>query len=486
MRRIAPTTRRLLTALPARALFSGLLLAGAFLCAVFLADSPLNSASTEHGRLAAIQERGHLIMLTRNGASSFFIDGDGPSGPEYTLARGFADKLDVDLRVRVVENFGDLTELLNAGEGDLIAANLSRTPTREAAFRFAVPYAETHTLVVVRKGLRIPETVKDLEGLRGVVLAGSSYEEILAAETSGHDGMEWSAHDGLGVEELLHAVAEGDYEYTLVDERIFGLHQRYYPGVRTAFAMGGDQALSWAFVRDDDDSLVQAADLYLRRAQESGDLAAIEQRFFAPPERLDQLDMMHFQARMRERLPHYLPFFQEAAEQHELDWRMLAAMGYQESHWDPFAVSPTGVRGVMMLTLNTAKSLGVDDRRDPLQSIRGGAEYFVRLRDRLPERIADPDRTWFTLAAYNIGMGHLEDARRLTESQGGNPDHWVDVRERLPLLAKEQYHRNTRYGYARGYEAQAYVDNIQRFFDTLVWMDTRSHPLLAAQFLTAP
>lgn len=490
MRRRAPTTRRCNTALPARSPFSGWLLAGFLLCSAVVAGAMLTpspeSASAGQNRLATIQDRGHLIMLTRNGASSFFIDGDGPSGPEYTLARGFADKLGVRLHVRVVDAFADLAELLGAGEGDLIAANLSKTPAREAAFRFALPYAQTHTLVVVRKGLRIPETVEDLEGLRGVVMAGSSYEDILRTAAGSVEGLEWAAQDGLGVEELLHAVTEGDYEYTLVDERIFGLHRRYYPGIRTAFALGGDQNLAWAFVRDDDDSLVQAADLFLRRAQESGDLAAIEQRFFAPPERLDQVDMMHFQARMRERLPHYLPFFQEAAEQHDLDWRLLAAMGYQESHWDPFAVSPTGVRGVMMLTLNTARSLGVEDRRDPLQSIRGGAEYFVRLRDRLPERIAQPDRTWFTLAAYNIGMGHLEDARRLTESQGGDPDRWVDVRERLPLLAKEQYHRHTRFGYARGFEAQAYVDNIQRFFDTLVWMDTRSHPLLAEQFLTAP
>ncbi|MEM1412719.1 MAG: membrane-bound lytic murein transglycosylase MltF [Pseudomonadota bacterium] len=435
-------------------------------------------------RLADIQERGHIIMLTRNGASSYFLDGAGPSGPEYTLARGFADSLGVDLRVRVVREFGDLDELLKAGEGDLIAANLSKTPARTSEFRFALPYAETHTLVVVRKGLRMPETLEDLEGLRGVVLAGSSYEEWLAQEAG--DRLTWESRDNVGVEGLLHAVSEGEFEYTLVDERIFGLQRRYYPGVRTAFTVGEDQELAWAFQRDDDDSLVQAADLYLRQAREDGDLLAIEERFFSPPERLDLVDMMHFQARMRERLPHYLPFFQEAADQHDLDWRLLVAMGYQESHWDPFAVSPTGVRGVMMLTLNTARSVGVDDRVDPLQSIRGGAEYFVRLRNRLPERIAEPDRTWFTLAAYNIGMGHLEDARRLTEQQGGNPDYWLDVRDRLPMLAQEQYHRHTRYGYARGFEAKAYVDNIQRFFETLVWMDTRSHPLLAEQFITAP
>lgn len=487
MRRMAPQTRRWFTAPAARVPMSGWMLLGVSLCVVALAAQMLKvTAVPAQDRLAAIQERGHLVMLTRNGASSYFIDGDGPSGPEYTLARQFADELGVNLRVRVASAFSDMETQLAQGEGDLIAANLTKTPSREAQFRFALPYANTHTMVVVRKGIRTPETIEDLAGLRGVVLAGSSYEEILATASSDSAELEWSVHGEVGVEGLLHAVSEGDFEYTLVDERIFRLHQRYYPGVRPAFTLGDDQSLAWAFVRDDDDSLVQAANLFLRRAQDSGALAKIEERFFAPPERLDQVDMMHFQARMRERLPRYLPYFQDAANEHDLDWRLLAAMGYQESHWDPTAVSPTGVRGVMMLTLNTARSLGVDDRRDPLQSIQGGAEYFVRLRDRLPERIAEPHRTWFALAAYNIGMGHLEDARRLTERQGGNPDRWQDVRERLPLLAKEQYHRHTRYGYARGYEAQAYVDNIQRFFDTLVWMDTRSHPLLTAQVITAP
>ncbi len=480
MRRMAPDKRRFRPALPALGLVSGLVLAGVLVCARLLDTAPTTS------RLDEIRTEGTLVMLTRNGASSYFIDGEGPSGPEYALARRFADHMGVDLEVRVADAFVDLADMLERGEGDLIAANLSRTPARERQFRFALPYAETHTLVVVRKGLRMPRSLADLEGLRGAVLAGSSYEELLSGFGEEASRLDWSAEDRVGVEDLLHAVSEGELEYTLVDERIFGLQKRYYPGVREAFAVGGDQDLAWAFRRDDDDSLVQAANLFLRQAQEEDVMLAIEERFFQPAERLDQVDMMHFQARMRERLPHYLPFFQEAADQNGLDWRLLAAMGYQESHWDAEAASPTGVRGVMMLTRNTARSLGVDDRLDPLQSIHGGAEYFVRLRDRLPERIQDPDRSWMALAAYNIGMGHLEDARRLTEAQGDDPDSWTQVRKRLPLLTQEKFHRQTRYGYARGHEAQTYVDNIQRFFETLVWMDTRSHPLLAEQVLTAP
>ncbi len=470
------------------------LLWGAFACVMLWPAGKQVAADTS--RLADILERGEIVMITRHGASSYFIDGEGPNGPEYVLARRFADHLGVNLKVRVAEDYAGLASALETGKGDLIAANLSQTPQREQLFRFALPYDQTQTLVVVRKGVRKPGSLGDLQGLRGTVLADSSYAEILrkaAAERSAQAQagsettvLDWQEVQGLGVEDLLHAVAEGEYEYTLIDERVFRLHEKFYPGVREAFVLGDTQPLAWAFQRDDDDSLVQAADMFLREAHEDGTLVAIADRYFAPMERLDQLDMMHFQDRMRERLPHYLPYFQQAADQNELDWRLLVAMGYQESHWNPLAASPTGVRGVMMLTLNTAESLGVADRLDPLQSIHGGAEYFLRMRDRLPDDIAEPDRSWLALAAYNIGMGHLEDARRLTARQGGNPDVWNDVRERLPLLTQEKYHRNTRYGYARGYEAQAYVDNIQRFYETLIWMDTRAHPLLAEQMLTAP
>lgn len=500
MRRIAPETGRWLTASVVFARLPALTLASALLCVIVAGamlggrPSPESVSSlsatppAEPGptRLEQVRERGRLVMLTRNGASSYYIDGSGPTGPEYALAHGLAERLGVTLEVRVADAFDDLNEMLLNGEGDLIAANISRTPSREKRLRFALPYAETHTRVVVRRGLRVPERLEDLEGLRGVVLSGSSYEEQLQTVGTRDISLEWEARNDLGVEEMLHAVAEGEYEYTLVDERILRLHRRYYPGISDAFALDHGQQLAWAFRRDDDDSLVQAANLYLREARENGTLLAIESQFFTPPEPLERLDMIHFQNRMRERLPHYLPFFREAALDHDIDWRLLAAMGYQESHWEPTAKSPTGVRGVMMLTLDTARDLGVENRLDPLQSIHGGADYFVQLRDRLPERIAEPDRTWMALAAYNMGLGHLRDARALTERQGGDPDRWEDVRERLPLLTQEKYYKNTRYGYAQGYQAQHYVDNIQRFLDTLIWMDTSSHPLLAEQMIAAP
>jgi membrane-bound lytic murein transglycosylase F len=152
------------------------------------------------------------------------------------------------------------------------------------------------------------------------------------------------------------------------------------------------------------------------------------------------------------------------------DGRLLAAIGYQESHWDPAAISPTGVRGLMMLTRNTASVLGVEDRIDPAQSIPGGAKYLEQLKARLPSSIKEPDRTWFALASYNVGYGHVQDARAITEQMGKEPDLWAHVKDNLPLLAQHSWYSNTRHGYARGWEPVMYVENIRNYYDILVWL----------------
>jgi membrane-bound lytic murein transglycosylase F len=178
-----------------------------------------------------------------------------------------------------------------------------------------------------------------------------------------------------------------------------------------------------------------------------------------------------FTSNMRKTLPNYQQLIQQVAAEYQLDWHLLAAIAYQESHWNPLATSPTGVRGMMMLTLPTARELGVQDRLDPLQSLRGGARYLKNIKRRLPQRIAEPDLTWFALAAYNIGMGHLEDARVITQRQGRDPDVWVDVMAYLPYLQKSKYYEKARYGYARGSEPVTYVQNIRHYYSILQWQD---------------
>jgi membrane-bound lytic murein transglycosylase F len=441
----------------------------------------LTSGHDRPTRLEQTIQRGSLTMLTRNGASSYFLDAEGETGPEYELVRAFADFIGVDLEVSVAGAFNQLSDMLLQGKGELIAANLTRTPARERSFRFGPAYDEARIEVVYRRGGRAPQSLEDLAGLNIAVIAGSSYEEALEHARNRIPDLSWVSRSDAGIEDLLLELSDGALDATLVDSNVFAINQQFYPRLGHAFTLAETQPQAWAFQLDEDDSLARQARVFMDTARADGTLLAIRDRFYNRARRLDQVGMFTFLKQVRQRLPEFLPVFQEVAAAYELDWRLLAAIGYQESHWDPVAASRTGVRGLMMLTQRTARQLGLTDRLDPEQSIDGGARYFLRMWNRIPARIPEPDRTWMALAAYNMGWGHLEDARVITQRQGGDPDRWEHVNERLPLLSQEKHYSLTRYGYARGMEAQRYVRNIRNYFDILVWMDTRAHPLLVAQ-----
>jgi len=424
-------------------------------------------------------QRGSITLLTRNGASSYFIGPDGPAGPD--IAAAFANYLGLKIEVEVADEFSGLESMLERRQGDFVAANLTRTPVREQRFSFGPDYADVETVVVYKRGQNRPRELADLIGLRVAVIAGSSYESLLETAQESLPGLQWTAESSMGMEDLLLAVADGKLDATLVDSNIFQINSMFYPRLKVGFMLADHQHQAWAFLKGADDTLVDKARSFFKVIEDNGKLLAIQNRYGTNNNQLDRVGMFQFMKQVRNRLPPLIPVFQEVAEAHDLDWRLLAAMGYQESHWDPDATSQTGVRGIMMLTQKTATLLGVTDRLDPAQSIEGGARYFLRMRKRIPSRIPEPDRTWMALAAYNMGWGHLEDTRKLTEKQGGNPDRWQDVNERLPLLSQEKWYKQTRFGYARGYEAKQFVANIRSYFDTLVWMETHAHPMLVTQ-----
>ena len=441
----------------------------------------LYSGQDSPSRLQQAYQRGSLTLLTRNGASSYFIGSEGNAGAEYDIVAAFAEYLGLDIEVRVANEFSDLELLLKNRQGELIAANLTRTRAREKLFSFGPDYADVTTMVVYKRGKTRPRELTDLIGIRISVIAGSSYESLLEKAKESLPDLQWTSARSGGMEDLLLAIADGDLDATLVDSNIFNSNSQFYPRLKPGFTLEDHQQQAWALLPGDDDSLVQKARSFFKLIDENGGLAAIQNRYNTNDLELDRVGMFQFTKQVRNRLPALLPVFQEVAEAYNLDWRLLAAMGYQESHWDADAASQTGVRGIMMLTQRTAKQLGIADRLDPAQSIEGGARYFLRMRKRVPARIPEPDRSWMALAAYNMGWAHLEDTRKLTQKQGGNPDRWQDVNERLSLLSQEKYYRQTRFGYARGYEAKQYVENIRSYFDTLVWMDTHAHPMLITQ-----
>src|SRR5690554_1978846 len=196
-------------------------------------------------------------------------------------------------------------------------------------------------------------------------------------------------------------------------------------------------------------------------------LGRMENLYYAYIGDFDFVDLRALNRRIEDRLPNYIDLFRAAEQKTGIPADLLAALSYQESHWNPKARSPTGVRGIMMLTLNTAKSLGVTNRLDPIASIDGGARYLADRHRRLPETIPEPYRTFLALASYNIRRGHLLDARQLARDLGKNPDSWEDMEKVLPLKADKRYYPSTRYGYARGYEPVHYVQRIRNYRDII-------------------
>ncbi|WP_254700664.1 membrane-bound lytic murein transglycosylase MltF [Paraglaciecola mesophila] len=425
--------------------------------------------------LQQVLDTGILRVGTIYGLTTYYNGPNGPEGFEYELAAGFADYLGVKLEIFPYYTVNELFPQLNNAHFDVIAAGINVSPERYSQFRFGPAYQNVSQKLVFKQGDVRPRELEDLTG-NFMVVAGSGHSETLRNYKAQHPDLSWQETNDKDSEELLEAVLADELDYTVVDSNILALMRRRYPELSIGFSLSQSQGIAWATSKKGDDALRAALIEYFGKIHQNGTLAALEDKHFGHVRQFNYVDTRDFIRSATEKLPQYQPLFEQYAN--ELDWRLLAALSYQESHWNPRAKSVTGVRGLMMLTLNTAKDLGVTSRLDPEQSIRGGSRYLATLLTRIPDRIPHPDRLWFSLAAYNVGLGHLEDARVLTERQGGNPDMWVDVKKRLPQLRQKRYYKTTRYGYARGNEAVIYVDNIRRYYDTLVWLKEQQPELM--------
>lgn len=426
--------------------------------------------------LQRVQDSGELRVLTRYSATTYYQGPHGPTGLEYDLAAGFADFLGVKLKIKVPDNLANILSGIQNGSADLAAAGLTVTDARASLFNFGPVYQRITPQLVYREGSPPP---KNLDVLRGSleVVARSSHAERLHALKDEYPDLSFQENRELESEQLLNLVWEQVIDYTVADSNEVAINRRFYPELRVAFDISAPEPLAWAFPPGEDRSLVEKAEEYFAGLRASGRLDQLLDRYYTYVADFDYVGTRRYMKHIEQRLPLYSNWFEEAAQQTGEDWRLLAAIGYQESHWDPDAVSPTGVRGIMMLTQNTMQHLGIDgSRHDAEASIEGGARYFSSVKKRIPGRIKEPDRSWMALAAYNVGYGHLEDARVLAQDDGANADSWTDVKKYLPLLTQKKWYAKTRYGYARGHEPVRYVENIRSYYDILVWQSEREHP----------
>lgn len=421
-----------------------------------------------------------LKVVTRNGPTTFYEDRNGPTGFEYELVKRFADHLGVELEISARHNLEEIFQMLNTGQAHLAAAGLTMTAERQQRVLFSPAYMQVQQYLIYRQGRFKPVSPEQLSGRQIIVLAGSTHETLLRELQRDVDDMEWRTAADLETIDLLEMLNEGSIDATIIDSNEYTANKSFYPKLKIAFEIGSAGELGWAYTNNTDHPDM-AAELarFFDQINADGTLKQLKERFYSHSEEITQISSSTFKQAVQNKLPDYRDLIQKVAAENNMDWRLLAAISYQESHWNPKAKSPTGVRGMMMLTLPTAREMRIKNRLDPVQSLQGGARYFNKIRNRLSADISEPDRTWLALAAYNVGLGHLEDAMLITQSQGGNPHKWIDVKDHLPLLRKRKWYQNTRHGYARGNEPVTYVRNIRHFYNILTWADLnrdRSRP----------
>jgi membrane-bound lytic murein transglycosylase F len=418
--------------------------------------------------LQQVLEQGELRVVTRNSPDAYYLGSQGPEGPAYDLASRFAAHLGVPLRLYTVRTREAAIEEVAAGRAHVAAAGLSTGIELPRGTQFGPGYQRVREHLVFRR--RTPRPANIVQAARGQieVAVGSAHQRTLEDLRLTHPDLAWVEREQSDTEEILADVSQGTVQFTLASSTEFALNRSVHPELAIALDLSPERALAWVVsTAGHDPSLLERVDVFFALARREGAIAALLERYYGEDHRFDYLLSRNFMEHLQSRLPRYVAWFQEAAQQHGIDWRLLAAMGYQESKWDPHAVSFTGVRGLMQLTEDTAARVRAGDRTDPRSSIFGAARYLAELTRSIPPRIREPDRTWLAVAAYNVGLGHLEDARVLAQAQGRDPDRWEDVRAFLPLLSQERWYTRTKRGYARGWEPVRYVDNVQAYLNIL-------------------
>lgn len=419
--------------------------------------------------LDEIESRGEVVVITRNSPTTYYENADGEhEGIEYQMAMAFADHLNVKARFVVSSTATGMLEALDRGEGDFIAGGLTMTNDRLDAYDFGPGYQQVEQQLICRRnGGPIPKSLNDLTGIRIWVSKNTSYEQQLTKLSENFPGLKWTSSEELGTEDLLEMVWEREISCTVSDSNIFAINRRYYPELVLAFPLAEPESLSWV-MRKNSVELKEAMGEWYEEFSTDDQMKILLERYYGFVDgEYDYVGTVKFHRATGKVLPKYRQWFEQAGEKYSIDWLLLAAVSYQESHWNPRAKSPTGVRGIMMITKVTAKHLGLKDRLDPKASIFAGAKYLAKLRSRLPEHIEEPQRTWMALAAYNMGFGHFRDARVLAKKLNKNPDRWNELESVLPLLSRKKHYSNLKHGYARGGQALHYVNNVRDYKEQL-------------------
>lgn len=421
--------------------------------------------------LDKIKAKKRLDVVILDAPVVYYVGSEDNQGFEYDLLKDYTKSMGLELNLTIVHTIKEALELTRRGYGDLTAASLSVDEPRLKEFKFGPYFHSVHEELICHNNLYkrdlFPNELNDLLDLNITVGQNTSAERTLNKIKAKVDGFEFQTSSKFSTQELLTQVWKEKLDCTVTDTHIFSLSQRYYPELISVMNLTPKVNLGW-LLRNGDDSLNESLFRWLNKYERSGKMAELHSFYYGFLKIFDYYDTKVFYKRVKQTLPKYKQLFKNAGKKYNIPWIILAAQSYQESHWNPKAKSYTGVRGMMMLTNDTAKLLGVKNRLSIKQSINGGAKYFNMMREKFPKGLEGKNLWAFTLAAYNIGLGHVYDAQELAKKLNKNPNSWNDLKKVLPLLSQKKYYKDLKYGRARGNEPVHYVDAIQHYYDIIV------------------
>lgn len=421
-------------------------------------------------QLAKIQRNKTLNVALLNAPSVYYVGNDGVEGFEYDLLKNYADYLDVDLNITAVHTTKEALSLSKNKNIHIISAAITKTRKRKKELNFGPSYFEVQEQVIctrkMSRGKKFPRNIEDLAGLHLIVGENTSYSETLKSLLDDGYDINVTFTNEFSTDELLAQVASKKIDCTLVDSNIYAINLRYFTEIAFAFSISGREQLAWVFPQK---SAYLKQDMYswLNVYNQSGKMAQLKDRYYNYELFFDSYNTKMFYKRIKIRLGQYKKYFKKYGKKYNIPWTLLASISYQESHWNLHAKSFTGVKGLMMLTKRTAKILGIKDRLNPQESIQGGTRHIKHMLKIVPRGVKNEDRLRFALAAYNVGMGHIYDARKVAKKLNYNPNIWSDLKNVLPLLSQKKYYKNLKYGYARGSESVKYVEAIYNYRDIL-------------------
>jgi len=415
--------------------------------------------------LHKIFKTGELTVITQNTAHCYYFYRDEPMGFEYDLTKAYAEYLGVRLNIKIADKWESMVPHLMDGSGALIAAGIKKSAVKEKKVSFSDSYMEIRQHIITHRKNRKVKNQADLAG-RTIHVANTNayYESLEKLRDTGID-LTIKVHDDTPAEELIQKVSEGKIEITVADNIVAIPNRRHYPGAVMKSQIGHTQQLGWA-VNPKSRQLLASINSFFKIMKKNRKFVEIYNSYYGDTEDFDYIDLSVFHRRIKNRLSRYSPFIKEAAKKNKFDWRLIAAQIYQESHLNPWARSRAGAIGLMQLLPTTARSLGVKDIYNPVENINGGVKHLKNLFDQF-DSASGEDRMLISLAAYNIGQGHISDARNLAIKMKLNPDLWASLEKTLPLLRYKKYYKNSKYGYCRGTEPIQYIKQIMTYYDIL-------------------